>query len=443
MKKRFAAAVSLALCAAMCVCACSSAEEEDVFTGEKTDLPEWQAELDMISPAVYGTVDDLDLEPGTYISVIGKQEGSPYWEQVKAGVSQAAEDINERLGYSGSEKVKVLYNAPEDGKDVDEQVNILDEEMARYPDVIAIASIDENESAVQFDLAISNGIQIVAFDSGNTYQGIQCTAMTDNAAAAAEGADRLCGAIGESGEAALIVQDSVSANARERADAFQAQVTAGHPGVTVVETIYMDQLDDLKQQAAAEQLGVTKEQLDAWVEAASGVNTEAAADAAKEEQAGTGQPENAASAGDESGADSAEISEEARTRLEDIHSLADGMSDEEAVAYYLEKHPELNGCFGTNADAVLLAADAVKETEGTEEITVMGFDTGSEILTALEDGAIDGLVVQNPFGMGYAAVVAAARTALEIGNEAVVNTGYTWVDRENLEDENIQKILYE
>ena len=52
-------------------------------------------------------------------------------------------------------------------------------------------------------------------------------------------------------------------------------------------------------------------------------------------------------------------------------------------------------------------------------------------------------MVQNPFGMGYATVVAAARTALEIGNEAVVDTGYTWVDLSNLEDENVQAMLYE
>ena len=73
----------------------------------------------------------------------------------------------------------------------------------------------------------------------------------------------------------------------------------------------------------------------------------------------------------------------------------------------------------------------------------MGFDAGKEQIGALEDGSIDGLVVQNPFGMGYATVVAAARTALEIGNEAVVDTGYTWVDLSNLEDENVQAMLYE
>lgn len=427
MKKQFLASVSVAVCAALGVCACSSAEDDSVFTGEKADIPKWQAELDMISPEVYGTVDDLNLEPGTYISVIGKMENSPYWEQVREGVNQAADDINEKLGYSGDDKVKVLYNAPSDGEDVDEQVNILDEELARYPDVIAIASIDENESAVQFDLAVSNGIQIVAFDSGNTYQGIQCTAMTNNAAAAAEGASKLCQAIEESGEVALIVQDSVSGNARQRAEAFRSEVENSHPGVSVVETIYMDQLDDLKQQAAAEKLGVTAEELETWINEASGVS--AGDDGSAQDK--------------EDGEDGGTISEAARTRLEDINSIAEDMSDEDAVVYYLEKHPELNGCFGTNADAVMLAANAVDQMEKSEEITVMGFDAGSELNAALENGSIDGLIVQNPFGMGYAAVVAAARTALEIGNEAMVDTGYTWVDRDNLEDENIQQILYE
>lgn len=426
MKKRFVAAVSLAVCTAMGICACSNADDENIFTGETVDIPSWQAELDMISPEVYGTVDDLVLEPGTYISVIGKTEGTPYWEQIKAGVQQAADDINEKLGYSGSDQVKVLFNAPSNGEDIDEQVNILDEEMARYPDVIAIASIDENASAVQFDLAIENGIPIVAFDSGNTYQGIQCTAMTDNGAAAAAGASKLCGAIEESGEVALFVQDSVSGNAKERAEAFQKEITDSHPGVKVAEVIYLDQLEELKQKAAAEELNVTEEELDTWISQAAGENTE-------ETSQGDGTDQEDAEA----------MTDEARTRLEDINALAESMSDEDAAVYFLKKHPDLKGCFGTNADAVMLAANAVEQMKKADEISVMGFDAGKELNAALESGKIDGLVVQNPFGMGYAAVVAAARTVLEIGNEAVVNTGYTWVDRDNLEDENIQKILYE
>lgn len=420
MKKRFIAAVSLAVCAAMGVCACSSGDSDNIYTGEKTQVPEWQSKLSMINPAVYGTVDDLDLEPGTYISVIGKMENSPYWKQVREGVQQAADDINEKLGYTGEDKVKVLFNAPADSEDIDEQVNILDEEMSRYPDVIAIASIDEDSSAVQFDLAIGNGIPIVAFDSRNSYQGIQCTCMTDNAQAAADGAEKLCETIGDSGEVALIVQDSVSGNARERAEAFQQEIAAEHPGVSIVETIYLDQLDEMKRQAAAEELGVTPEELTAWTEAASGLGAEPDSDEGEDT-----------------------ISEEAEIRLEDIDSIAGSMSDEEAVAYYLSKHPELKGCFGTNADAVTLGLEALRYMEQSEEIALVGFDAGKEQLEALEAGEIDGLIVQNPFGMGYAAVVAAARTVLEIGNEAVVNTGYTWVDKENMEDGSVQMMLYE
>lgn len=431
MKKRVFMAVFLAACMTVGVCGCSSADEEDVFTGDTPEVPEWQENLDAISPAVYADISELDLEPGTYISVIGKTENSSYWQQVAAGVQQAADDINEKLGYSGSDAVRVLFNAPADSEDIDEQVNILDEEMARYPDVIAIASIDENASEVQFDLAIANGISIVAFDSGNSYQGIQCTCMTNNTKAAAMGAEKLCEAIGESGEVALIVPDSVSGNAKDRVSAFQQEISENHPGVSIAETIYMDQIDELKRAAAAEQLGVSAEELTTWTAEAAG------------EQTAIEEAETVADGTDGDEDTSENISEEARTRLEDIDSIAGGMSDEDAIVYYLEKHPDLKGCFGTNDETVLLGAQALKSMEKTEDIVMMGFDAGKDQLSALSDGSIDGLVVQNPFGMGYATVVAAARTALEIGNEAQVDTGFVWVDAENMEDESIQPMLYE
>ena len=74
---------------------------------------------------------------------------------------------------------------------------------------------------------------------------------------------------------------------------------------------------------------------------------------------------------------------------------------------------------------------------------MIGFEAGKDTVEALESEECDGRVVQNPFGMGYAAVVAAARTVLQSGNEAQVDTGFIWVDQENLEDENIQALLYE
>ena len=412
MRKRFISIICTSVCAGMLLCACSSNADENVFTGDTTEKPAYQAKLNAISPAAYSSVEGLELEPGTYISVIGKEEDSAYWNQIRAGVEQAAEDLNEALGYSGSDQIKILYNAPADEEDMNEQVNILDEELARYPDVIAIASIDEAASEVQFDLAAGNDIPVVAFDSGNAYQGIQCTCKTDSSAAAAEGAAKLCEAIGGSGEVALIVHDSVSESAREREEAFKEALSAEYPGAAVVETIYMDDLEEIKKSAAAEQLGVSLEEIQAE------------------------QPAEGTEQGEEPTGDSSAV-------MEEINAAAEKISDEDAVAYCLKKHPELKGCFGTNVDATQLALKAIGSLEDTDDVVLMGFDAGKEQLEALESGEIDGLVVQNPFGIGYAAVIASARTVLEIGNEAQVNTGYIWADQENLEEEAVQAMLYE
>ncbi len=412
MRRRFVSIICASVCAGMLLCACSSNEDENVFTGDTTEKPAYQAKLNAITPAAYSSVEGLELEPGTYISVIGKEEDSAYWNQIRAGVEQAAADLNEALGYSGSDQIKVLYNAPSGEEDMNEQVNILDEELARYPDVIAIASIDEDASEVQFDLAAGNDIPIVAFDSGNLYQGIQCTCKTDNSAATAEGVSKLCEAIGDSGEVALIVHDSVSESAREREEAFKAALSAEHPEVTVAETIYMDELEEIKKSAAAEQLGVSLEEIQA----------QQAAETTDQGEEQTG---------------------EASAVMEEINAAAEGMSDEDAVAYCLKKHPDLKGCFGTNVDATQLGLKALGSMEEAEDVVLMGFDAGAEQLEALESGEIDGLVVQNPFGIGYAAVIASARTVLEIGNEAQVNTGYIWVDQENLEEDAVQAMLYE
>ena len=429
MKKRLVSA-GVAACTVVMLCACSHEEEEDIFTGDVAERLPYQDNLDLISPAAYSEIDGLDLEPGTYISVIGKEENSPYWQQVKAGVEQAADDLNEILGYSGNDSLKITFNAPSDGEDIDEQVNILDEEMARYPDVIAIASIDEEASAVQFDLATENGIPIVAFDSGNAYQGIQSTCRTDNTKAAAEGASKLCEAIGDSGEIALIVHDAVSENGKERENGLKEEIENSHPGVTVAETIYMDDLDGLKREAAAQQLGFNLEEIMAAAEAQ---------ESGQENTPAEGQETSSGETAEEQTAEEEQQSEE----LEQVNSLAESMSDADAVAYALEKHPDLKGCFGTNDDSTQLAVEALSQAERIDSVTVMGFDAGSAQLSSLESGDVDGLIVQNPFGMGYAAVIAGARTVLEIGNEAEVDTGYIWVDQENMEDESIQAFLYE
>lgn len=441
-KRNVRAAIAAALCMTVLAAGCGKKADDPVFTGDKTEAPAYQANLDAIKSSAYASVDNLDLEPGTYISVIGRASSTPYWNQVKAGVEQAATDLNTALGYSGNDKVKVLYSAPDENDNIDQQVNILDEELARYPDVIAISSVDASACSVQFDLAIENGIPIVAFDSGNSYQNIQSTCKTNNTEAATTGTKNFCEKIGDSGEILLLVHDTVSDTAKEREAGIKNELAANHPNVTVTETIYLDQLKMLKKQIVAEQVGVTPEELAA-----------AEAGEKKEETTGTGDASEtiadaasnaASSSADESANETAqEVDNELSEKMQQVNDGAAKMSDEDAIRYYMEKHPDLKGCIATNETVTQLAIKTLDQLDAEKHITLVGFDAGKEQVNALKDGKVDGLIVQNPFGMGYATVVAAARTVLEIGNEAEVNTGYVWVTADNMNDDTITPFLYE
>ena len=441
-KRNVRAVIAAALCMTVLAAGCGKKADDPVFTGDKTEAPVYQANLDAIKSSVYASADNLDLEPGTYISVIGRASSTPYWNQVKAGVEQAATDLNTALGYSGNDKVKVLYSAPDENDNIDQQVNILDEELARYPDVIAISSVDASACSVQFDLAIENGIPIVAFDSGNSYQNIQSTCKTNNIEAATTGTKNFCEKIGDSGEILLLVHDTVSDTAKEREAGIKNELAANHPNVTVTETIYLDQLKMLKKQIVAEQVGVTPEELAA-----------AEAGEKKEETTGTGDASEtiadaasnaASSSADESANETAqEVDNELSEKMQQVNDGAAKMSDEDAIRYYMEKHPDLKGCIATNETVTQLAIKTMDQLDAEKHITLVGFDAGKEQVNALKDGKVDGLIVQNPFGMGYATVVAAARTVLEIGNEAEVNTGYVWVTADNMNDDTITPFLYE
>ncbi len=363
-------------------------------TEEKVDAE--KVRLDAMDPSAYGNVEGLDLEAGTYISVIGKASGGDFWDSVQEGAQKAISDINESLGYKGEDRVRMVYSGPSEAGDVDEQVNILDEELARYPQAVGISIIDSQSGDVQFDLAAENGISVVTYDSLSNYQNVMAKISTDNDAAAAEAADHLAEAMGESGEVLIFAHDSRSLTTQERVDGFTQKLAADHPDITVGSTYYLDALEDLKAAIAGE------------------IN------------AGTYAKE---------GQEAAPIEdEESRLTAEDI-------SDEEAMDYIFAKNPDVTAIYGTSGDAVMAAVENTQRLE-KEDVSIVGFDATQEEAQALEEGLVDGLIAQNPYGMGYATVVACSRAILELGNEAEVDSGYTWITVDNMEDPEVAAMLY-
>lgn len=376
MKRKFLSVVMVS-CLTLALCACSGKGGGGLSSNGSNDTKDAkQYKLSVLRPIAYSKVEGLSLEPGSFISMIGRNSNDSYWEEVEAGAKQAVADLNTMLGYKGSDKIKLSYAAPEVCDDVNEQVSILDEELSRYPAAIAIATIDASACSIQFDLAAEDSIPIVTFDSGNDYQHIAAHVSTDNIDAAQTAAAKLANAIEEKGEVAVFVQDSVSTTAKNRLQGFLDKLTADYPDVSVVNIYHMDQLDEVS-----------------------------------------------------------------KTIAEAKQVEADTLTQEDVVNYVLESHPDLKGIYTTNLDTTQLVADVISDLE-RDDLKFVGFDGGKEQMKLVEDGLLEGVIVQNPYGMGYAAIVAAVRTSLGLANESFVNTGYTWVTKDNMKKEEIKYMLY-
>lgn len=394
MKKRWKiTALLLSFSLMTCACASTTEEEKEPVSQEVTEPEdkvseekEHQGKLEEIIPTAYNNADGLNLEPGTYISIVGKDSDNDFWKEVIRGVEQAEEDINAALGYTGNDKVKVTFSSPAEADNVDEQVSILDEELARYPIALGISIADVQACEVQFDIALENSIPIVAFDSGSSYEGIQAMVSTDNEAAGVLAASQMADMLDESGQIIMFVHESDSEAAIARKKSFQKEIKSKYEGMSVVRTVNWDDLKEIKEEITGE------------VEAG---NYELA--------------------------------------MEEV--IADNITEADVVDYILAKYPDVKGCYATNSGTTQLFVEGLERKE-MHDVSVIGYDAGDDQLQALRDGKIDGLIVQNPFGMGYAAVIACARAGLSIGNEAYVNTGYTWVTKENMETEDVQKMLY-
>jgi len=105
-------------------------------------------------------------------------------------------------------------------------------------------------------------------------------------------------------------------------------------------------------------------------------------------------------------------------------------------------NPDIKGVYGTNEGAAVGVGRAISEMGKSDSIVVIGVDSSTEEIKLLNEGAIDAMVIQNPFNMGYLGLKAAVKAAHGEKVEKRIDTGANLVTRENLNDEKIQKILF-
>jgi len=71
---------------------------------------------------------------------------------------------------------------------------------------------------------------------------------------------------------------------------------------------------------------------------------------------------------------------------------------------FLTAHPNLNALFASSEPSSVGGAQALKSRQLSEKVRLVGFDSSPTLVDDLKAGAIDSLVVQDPFNIGYTAV---------------------------------------
>jgi ribose transport system substrate-binding protein len=97
--------------------------------------------------------------------------------------------------------------------------------------------------------------------------------------------------------------------------------------------------------------------------------------------------------------------------------------------------------FASNLIMAQGAGQAVAENKAAGKIAVMGFDSDDKLVKFVREGTIYGLVVQDPFRMGYDGV----KTALAVSKgqkvEAFVDTGANLITKETMDSARNKELL--
>ncbi len=346
------------------------------------------AEAENLSDTTEGVAqfDGLTANEAYDFQIVVKSFQSTYWQAALQGMDQAAEELG------------VTYSAqgPASESDIADQVNMLNSAINGAPAGVGLAACDTSSVLESLQAAADAGVPIVAFDTGiaDAPEGsVVCTVVTDNTAAGEVAAINLYEAvkdqIGQGAPVRIgeINQDNYALNIQQRGLGF---------------------INKLIELAAADGFTVAMEGNEFYVNGAVGA-VEGDADIILE------------------------VRVPAQTTVDLCSTEAGTILDKEDTI----------AVFGSNQTAAegLLVANDNREVLG-DTVVGVGFDAGTSIKAAVEDGTFLGAVTQSPLMMGYYCIY--ALTAAANGQELIdVPTDGYWYNADNMADENIAPNLYD
>jgi len=121
-----------------------------------------------------------------------------------------------------------------------------------------------------------------------------------------------------------------------------------------------------------------------------------------------------------------------------------GDKDQSAAltASLIAANPDLKGIYGTNEGSAIGIGRGVVAS-GRKGLAIIGFDSGKDQIDAIKNGTMLGAITQNPIGIGEQTVAAAVKAIKGEDLPKVIDTGFFWYDKTNIDTPQIQAVIYQ
>jgi ribose transport system substrate-binding protein len=106
------------------------------------------------------------------------------------------------------------------------------------------------------------------------------------------------------------------------------------------------------------------------------------------------------------------------------------------------RNSDISGVFGANLFSAMGAANGVKQSGGTGKVKVVAFDAPTSIVGEIKAGNVDIAIAQHPAEIGYFGVVAAYAHLTGQSIPTLIGTGFTVIDKDNVDDPNVKRFIY-
>jgi ribose transport system substrate-binding protein len=112
------------------------------------------------------------------------------------------------------------------------------------------------------------------------------------------------------------------------------------------------------------------------------------------------------------------------------------------VADVLTRFPDLIGYFSDSLITLEGAVTAFRENHvDSKKVSLVGFDPSPQLLRSLRAGVVDGIILQDPYQMGYGGVAYGVLAAAGLDTPAFINTGVVAATPANVDLPDIQGLL--